>query len=230
VLLNESAGRRNVAVMADRSRATASLASGELEFLVHRRLVYDDGRGVGEALDEVTRIITTSRLVMNSATVDDDMRFNALLMAHPPIVRFGLPSAAAKPFKHFSRPMADVLPANVHLHTRTVLAPGVAMLRLQHLFAVGESKVYNHDVTVNLGAALGDGTGAYVIRSVVETDVNGVVDRSDIHRLPFKMCVDGSVETIPADPFGPKPEADPRTVTLKPMEIRTFRVEFEFTA
>mmetsp|Transcript_26067 Transcript_26067/g.85678 ORF Transcript_26067/g.85678 Transcript_26067/m.85678 type:complete len:990 (+) Transcript_26067:4-2973(+) len=41
-----------VAVVIDRAQAVASLASGEIEAVVHRRLLVDDSRGVGEALNE----------------------------------------------------------------------------------------------------------------------------------------------------------------------------------
>ena len=33
-------------------QGVASLRDGEIEFMVHRRLFHDDGRGVGEPLDE----------------------------------------------------------------------------------------------------------------------------------------------------------------------------------
>ena len=36
----------------DRSQGGSSLADGSLEFMVHRRLLHDDGRGVSEALNE----------------------------------------------------------------------------------------------------------------------------------------------------------------------------------
>ena len=36
--------------------AVASLADGEVELMVHRRLLYDDSRGVGEPLNETQGI------------------------------------------------------------------------------------------------------------------------------------------------------------------------------
>jgi len=41
-----------MAVLTDRSQGATSLNDGELEFMLHRRLLHDDAFGVGEALDE----------------------------------------------------------------------------------------------------------------------------------------------------------------------------------
>jgi Glycosyl hydrolases family 38 C-terminal domain. len=39
--------------MPDRAQGGASLAEGQIELMVHRRITRDDARGVGEALNEV---------------------------------------------------------------------------------------------------------------------------------------------------------------------------------
>jgi len=41
-----------LAVLIDRAQGGASLASGELEIMVHRRTLFDDWRGVAEPLNE----------------------------------------------------------------------------------------------------------------------------------------------------------------------------------
>lgn len=43
-----------LSVLTDRAQGCASLADGELELLAHRRLLTEDQRGVGEALNETT--------------------------------------------------------------------------------------------------------------------------------------------------------------------------------
>ena len=40
-------------MLTDRSQGGTSMASGEVELMLHRRLLYDDAFGVGEPLDEV---------------------------------------------------------------------------------------------------------------------------------------------------------------------------------
>jgi hypothetical protein len=41
-----------VTIMNDRSQGGSVLESGNIELMQDRRLLHDDGRGVGEALDE----------------------------------------------------------------------------------------------------------------------------------------------------------------------------------
>ena len=37
----------------DRAQGGTSNKDGEIELMIHRRLLYDDGKGVGEALNEL---------------------------------------------------------------------------------------------------------------------------------------------------------------------------------
>ncbi|CAN0562218.1 unnamed protein product, partial [Ectocarpus sp. 12 AP-2014] len=43
-----------LSVLTDRAQGVSSLADGELELMAHRRLLTDDQRGVGEALNETS--------------------------------------------------------------------------------------------------------------------------------------------------------------------------------
>lgn len=42
-------------LMNDRAQGGTSLKEGELELMINRRCLYDDGRGVGQALNETNR-------------------------------------------------------------------------------------------------------------------------------------------------------------------------------
>jgi hypothetical protein len=52
--VQDTAAQKQLSVLTDRSQAGASLGDGEMELLIHRRLVVDDNRGVEEALNETT--------------------------------------------------------------------------------------------------------------------------------------------------------------------------------
>ena len=47
-------GFGQLSVLTDRAQGCSSLADGELELMAHRRLLTEDQRGVGEALNETT--------------------------------------------------------------------------------------------------------------------------------------------------------------------------------
>jgi hypothetical protein len=53
-----SDGKLQATILTDRSRGFTSLASGQFESMLHRRLLHDDGRGVGEPLNESLPIFT----------------------------------------------------------------------------------------------------------------------------------------------------------------------------
>ena len=180
-----------------------------------------------EPLDEITRVLTTSRAVFNTPSVYRDMREQSLLMTHKPIVRFGAPSGATTGFPHFSNPGADLLPAQVHLHTRTVHKPGELILRLQHLYGKGEGPMAV-PVTVTLQNALP--TGMKVL-AVTDMDMNAVREASGMKRLDFRLCKDGQLDTVPPIPIGgasPVTNGTLTTFTLHPMEIRVLRINFEW--
>ncbi|CAN0353581.1 unnamed protein product, partial [Scytosiphon promiscuus] len=46
--------RMQLSILTDRAQGCSSLADGELELMAHRRLLTEDQRGVGEALNETT--------------------------------------------------------------------------------------------------------------------------------------------------------------------------------
>ena len=56
VVMNGTSSPFSVAVTPDRPMGVASLKSGELTFLLHRRLLFDDNRGVGEPLNQTDGI------------------------------------------------------------------------------------------------------------------------------------------------------------------------------
>ncbi|CAF4450868.1 unnamed protein product, partial [Adineta steineri] len=50
IWINET--NRQFTILTDRSEGGASLFDGSIELMIHRRLLYDDNLGVGEALNE----------------------------------------------------------------------------------------------------------------------------------------------------------------------------------
>jgi len=52
ILIQDAKTNESLAIIPDRAQAGGSIAQGEIELMIHRRLNNDDARGVGEALNE----------------------------------------------------------------------------------------------------------------------------------------------------------------------------------
>ncbi|KAL0047195.1 hypothetical protein WJX82_009185 [Trebouxia sp. C0006] len=153
----QESGKAELAVLTDRAQGGASLASGELEIMVHRRTLFDDWRGVAEPLNE------TMQGCMNCQSVGliargkhwltlQDPGSAALIrrtfqqrMNDPPILSFGALPKQARAGQlqesglalHFSA-VSAALPLNVHLLTLKTLPQDSVLLRLAHLYQVDE--------------------------------------------------------------------------------------------
>uniref|UniRef100_A0A8B9KHS8 Alpha-mannosidase n=1 Tax=Astyanax mexicanus TaxID=7994 RepID=A0A8B9KHS8_ASTMX len=139
-------------VVTDRSQGVSSLNNGSLEIMLHRRLLYDDYRGVGEPLSEPGEfgdgLVVRGRLLLTLTppeTAADAHRPLAQGMVLQPLLSFqdGTPSAI------FSALQASLPPA-VHLLTLSQWDKDSVLLRLEHQYESSESKTYSKPVTVNL--------------------------------------------------------------------------------
>uniref|UniRef100_A0A8B9KGF7 Lysosomal alpha-mannosidase n=1 Tax=Astyanax mexicanus TaxID=7994 RepID=A0A8B9KGF7_ASTMX len=141
-------------VVTDRSQGVSSLNNGSLEIMLHRRLLYDDYRGVGEPLSEPGEfgdgLVVRGRLLLTLTppeTAADAHRPLAQGMVLQPLLSFqdGTPSAIVE----FSALQASLPPA-VHLLTLSQWDKDSVLLRLEHQYESSESKTYSKPVTVNL--------------------------------------------------------------------------------
>jgi len=194
-------------VITDHSQGGTSLKSGQLEIMVNRRLTHDDGRGVGEPLNE--DIVVRGKYWLSVGKIEDEAVFHRVAaeqMAHPTATIF-TPSPVTKPITPL---MHEALPTNVHLVTLLKLRgnENYGVLRLGHLFAKGESKEFSVPVTVDVKKAFG-----LDIKEELSLSANQKISEM------AKFSLDGR-ETL--EPSIVKDS----TVTLNPMEIRTYLVQF----
>jgi len=194
-------------IITDRSQGGSSLTSGELEIMVNRRLTHDDGRGVGEPLNE--DIVVRGRYWISVGKIEDEASFHRVAaeqMQHPTATIF-TPSPITKPIAPL---LLEALPPNVQLVTLLKLHgdENYGILRLGHLFAKGEDSKLSLPATVDVKKAFG-----FDIKEELSLSANQKLSEM------AKFSLDGR-ETL--EPSIVKDS----TVVLNPMEIRTYLVQF----
>jgi lysosomal alpha-mannosidase len=216
-------------VSTDRSNGGSSIVDGSLEIMVHRRLLRDDNRGVGEPLNEtgingLGLIARGLHLVSldSAATAGVSRRTNVANQLSKPIVAYtALPggSTAAQWLQTHNSSYAGVvaLPANVHLLTVQAYNPRSWLVRLAHSYEAGEDAVNSQPATVSLATLF---TG-FSVSGAVEMTLTGNQPLAQAPTVTYDLD-DGTSVTLPVVPAPPQGAA--MSVTLNPMEIRTFLV------
>ncbi|XP_036748766.2 lysosomal alpha-mannosidase isoform X2 [Manis pentadactyla] len=216
-------GNVQLTVLTDRSQGGSSLRDGALELMVHRRLLKDDGRGVGEPLreDSFGLWVRGRHLVLldRARTAAAGHRLQAERAVLAPQVVLAPGGGApyrleAAPRKQFSG-LRRELPPSVRLLTLARWGPETLLLRVEHQFAVGEDPVGNLSSPVSLD--LRNLFSAFTITSLQETTLAANRLRASASRLQWTPSR-GPVPTRRPSP----PRLDLSTITLQPMEIRTF--------
>ncbi|XP_027764768.1 lysosomal alpha-mannosidase [Empidonax traillii] len=208
-----------LSVLTDRSQGGSSIQDGALELMVHRRLLHDDERGVGEALDEPL-VVRGRHLVLldPSGAAPDGHRARAQELVTPPHLVLaqgeGPHLRQAHPFPSTTQfsGLRRALPPHLHLLT---VAPGddagTLLLRLEHLSEQGGTETL--DITTLFSA--------FTITALREMALAGDVPLESVSRLLWTTATG-----IPKPPRVPR--LDPRRVTLEPMQIRTFEVTVRY--
>ncbi|XP_033709972.1 lysosomal alpha-mannosidase [Tursiops truncatus] len=214
-------GNVQLTVLTDRSQGGSSLSDGSLELMVHRRLLRDDARGVGEPLlEEGSGLWVRGRhlvLLDKARTAAAGHRLQAEKEVLAPQVVLARGGGApyrleVAPRTQFSG-LRRELPPSVHLLTLARWGPETLLLRLEHQFAVGEDSGRNLSSPVTLD--LTDLFSAFTITDLRETTLAANQLRAHASRLQWTPNT------------GPTPHPSPSrllstTITLQPMEIRTF--------
>jgi alpha-mannosidase len=132
-----------LSLISDRSRGVSSQSNGQIETMIHRRLLQDDGRGVGEALDDTDIVHPVLRVSFDSPNVSAQVRHQqAYQLNYPPTVYYATTPNHMNWIQTYVTDysaMVDLPPA-IHLLSLKFVGAGTkVILRLAHLHAVGES-------------------------------------------------------------------------------------------
>lgn len=188
--------------------------------MVHRRLLVDDERGVAEPLLETDTgdKVRGRHLVILSSVSDAAARHRLLaeqeVLAPQVVLAHGgsSPYHSQAPKMQFSA-LRRELPPQVHLLTLARWGPKMLLLRLEHQFAVKEDSNRNlsSPVTLNLQNLF----KTFTINYLQETTLAANQPLSRVSRL--KWMTDTGPISYPAPS-----RLDPTSITLQPMQIRTF--------
>ncbi|XP_011083026.1 probable alpha-mannosidase At5g13980 [Sesamum indicum] len=224
-----------LSILVDRSVGGSSITDGEVEIMLHRRLLHDDGRGVAEALNETVCVHDTC----SGLTVQGKYYLRLDPLGEGSKWRRSFGQEIYSPFllafteqddkwMNFPRPTFSAMdpsytiPDNVAIITLQELEDGSVLLRLAHLYEVGEDKDLSVTATVELKRVFPNKK----INKVKETSLSANQERAEMERKRLSWKVEGSnakQETIskggPVDPVK-------LVVELAPMEIRTFIIDF----
>jgi alpha-mannosidase len=229
-------GKTELAVLTELTQGGASLKSGSIEMMVHRRIQQDDSRGVAEPLDETmcgcrlqNKGCDCAGLTMRGRhwlildTVENANQLRRTLSERQnfgPTLAFG-PSGLSATKPTFSALTAD-LPENVKLQTLTnnyaSLHDGKLLFRLTHLYSVGEHPTLSQPVQVDLSTLFGSG---YSVADAEEMSASAAQNKAEMEKQKYDWKTDG--EEYPAGKWVPTTDLK---VTLRPMEVKTFLVTF----
>lgn len=223
--------QKRLALLNDRAQGGSSLEDGQLELMLHRRLLNDDAFGVGEALNEEqfgTGLIARGKvyLILNSiADKSTSVERLAQQEIHLPFWKFFSSSNTASSVKPQRIPDFSDFPQSVNLLTLEPYSSNELLLRVENIMDETEG----HVVSFNIRHIF-DTLGGKEIR---ETTLDGNMPLSDMKR--FKFHHDGSMPkdleyiTSQFDPLHSYASDDSSrfSVTLNPMQIRTFIIKWQ---
>lgn len=229
IYLKEDERKLQFTVLTDRSQGGSSITDGSVELMVHRRLLYDDAFGVGEALNETYfegkgLVVRGKHRVLLSSFDEAAEKHRSLAQAMyaAPVVTFAPVQQPDYPSRYHTSysALAKPLPPNVHLLTLEHWNKDLVLLRLEHFYEI-------KDGAGDLSAPANFSLQAVFKRPILELkEMNLAVtkEKSATHRLHF--VAEGGHQSHPMKPI---PVSAPEFfVHLTPMQIRTFLVKFSY--
>ncbi|KAI5054059.1 hypothetical protein GOP47_0031048, partial [Adiantum capillus-veneris] len=228
--------KNEFSLLVDRAVGGASLKNGELELMLHRRLVYDDNRGVGEPLNEMVCVGSSCEgltvqgklfLHVNPSGKGSRWRRSVGQQVYSPLqlafttlghneswLKTGFPSFSGMSNNYN-------LPENVALITLQELDDGHTLLRLAHLYELNEDEELSSKAYVDLKKVFPNRQ----VQSIEETSLSANQKKSEM-KAPLKWKVEGTGEMQQAAQRGGPIDQKDLIVELAPMEIRTFLLSF----
>ncbi|OVA17373.1 Glycoside hydrolase family 38 [Macleaya cordata] len=225
-------------VLVDRSVGGSSIVDGQIELMLHRRLLHDDSRGVAESLnetvcvlDECTGLTIQGNFYLRIDPLGEGAKwrrsfgqeiYSPFLLAFTEQEGDNWTSSRIPTFSGIDPSYS--LPDNVALITLQELEDGKVLLRLAHLYEVGE----DNDLSVMAQVELKKLFPNKKIRKVIEMSLSANQQRAEMEKKRLVWKVEGAPEEEPKVVRGGPVDPTKLVVELGPMEIRTFTIDLEY--
>ncbi|KAL2320383.1 hypothetical protein Fmac_029352 [Flemingia macrophylla] len=219
-------------VLVDRPIGGSSLEDGQIELMVHRRLLLDDSKGVAEALnetdcvgDDCRGLTVQGKYYYRLDPLGEGAKWRRTFgqeIYSPLLLAFAEKddtddwmNSRVSTFSGIDSSYA--LPDNIAIITLQELDDGTVLLRLAHLYEIEEDK----DLSVMASVELKKLFPGRKIQEVKEMNLSANQERTEMEKKRLAWKVEGSSGNRHVSRGGP---VDPKElkVELAPMEIRTF--------
>lgn len=240
IFIRDSNQKRQLTLVTDRSQGASSLKNGSMEIMLHRRILFDDGFGVHDPLNELGAdqkgliIRGTINLMLNGS--DLSARLHRPLSHEvnlKPIILFVTNSDDSyEKLDNWSAIELDSLPRNMHMLTlmKDFYLPesqGYLLVRLEHFYEKNEDQVYSESIQVDLQEVFDK---IFTILGVEELALASNMNVADLNdRLIFNN------DNIQDEKINKNDELKLRNIKkqrssfifdFSPMQIRTFRIRY----
>ena len=222
-------GTTALSIVNDRSQGGSSLHDGELELMVHRRLTMDDGRGVGEPLNETGLdgkglIITGTHYVQVLPTAQIAAATRHVQQRVYAPLHWSLAPLSTSVSDYLTTHTATwtalqtPLPLSVELMSAYPDRNGTVLIRLAHNFGVLDGAANAQPVTVDLSTLF---VAALQVKGVQEVSLTANTTPDAIKRLKWVTVGDKKEDGVRR-----VRGLQATTVTISAAEIRTFILSF----
>jgi lysosomal alpha-mannosidase len=161
--------------------------------MVHRRILHDDGFGVGECLNETAYdkgLVVSGKHILLIDRPSDSARLHrvgAQELFMYPLATYSLPNTSfyanySDMYRRSWSALSDVMPLNVHLLTFDQLSPKKYLVRVEHYFELNEDEIYSQPVTIDLQTLF---KSIGTIAETVELILTANLPLSQLHRLDW---------------------------------------------
>lgn len=231
--------KKEFSLLVDRALGGSSIVDGEVELMLHRRLLLDDSRGVAEALnetdcvlDECKGLTIQGKYYFRIDPIGDGAKWRRTFgqeIYSPPLLAFTEEDGDSWRNSHVTTfsgiDSSYSLPDNVAIITLQELDDGKILLRLAHLYQIGEDKDLSKPTNVELKKLF----PRKKIGKVTETSLSANQERTEMEKKRLVWKVEGSSSSGEESKLARGRPVDPKelVVELAPMEIRTFVIDFD---